>query len=570
MPPKADASTVEQRGGEGETAWTIYIYDEPKGPAYVLAFYIGKTRRKHRIPTLRDTPARRANYATGYVAESLARVGRGEPVTREKTNPEDITFEALAKKWTDGTLHIEYPSHVPEVDEKTSSDAATKVAKYITPHVGTIRVRDFTLEHALLVMQRVPSTLSPASRRHVAQALHRVLALACFPCRIIGVSPLPRGFLPRLGPSRARGMLLPEQDATLMRGTDANGNVVAPVARRLLLGFLAREGMRKEEAASLEWKNLNLARGWVYLDENKTDDRRDWPLDPGVAEALRVWRKLHPSTRYVFNVTPAPKEDAEDDDEERPPNVDHLPDDLRDDLRAVGIDETTAPHLFEHSAKRRRLNAHDLRGTFVTLSMAHGKGEPWIMRRTGHTTSAMLNKYRRTAANLAEGAEAALVPLVEAIPELAAARPRPAPKAPDPPPPETLSQGCPAGTTPEVSALSLGDDSSANHSASKSGPHGVRTRDRRIKRTGFAGENEGDEDGQDDGVRPSSPAMDNGGTFDLARALGLARAVAALVDGGATTSARPIVAELVALLETVQGDGGDVVSLDVERARRGR
>jgi len=64
--------------------------------------------------------------------------------------------------------------------------------------------------------------------------------------------------------------------------------------------------------------------------------------------------------------------------------------------------------------------------------------------------------------------------------------------------------------------------------------------------------------------------VDNDGTLDVTRALGLARAIRALVDGGATSSARPLAAELVGLLEAVQAEGAAVVSLDAERARRGR
>jgi hypothetical protein len=64
--------------------------------------------------------------------------------------------------------------------------------------------------------------------------------------------------------------------------------------------------------------------------------------------------------------------------------------------------------------------------------------------------------------------------------------------------------------------------------------------------------------------------VDNAGTLDVARALAITRAIGALVDGGATTSALPLLAELEALLEGALADGASVVSLAAERARRSR
>lgn len=51
---------------------------------------------------------------------------------------------------------------------------------------------------------------------------------------------------------------------------------------------------------------------------------------------------------------------------------------------------------------RRRLRAHDLRATFVTLALAAGASEQWVSDRTGHTSSEMLQRYRRAARTAAE------------------------------------------------------------------------------------------------------------------------------------------------------------------------
>ena len=54
----------------------------------------------------------------------------------------------------------------------------------------------------------------------------------------------------------------------------------------------------------------------------------------------------------------------------------------------------------------------------MTLSRANGRNEAWGQDRTGHTTSAMLNRYRRAARSASELGLGALRPLDQAIPEL--------------------------------------------------------------------------------------------------------------------------------------------------------
>ena len=67
------------------------------------------------------------------------------------------------------------------------------------------------------------------------------------------------------------------------------------------------------------------------------------------------------------------------------------------------------------------MRVHDLRGTFVTLSLANGKSEAWISDRTGHKSSTMINRYKRTARTFAELQSGELESLDVAIPELSIA-----------------------------------------------------------------------------------------------------------------------------------------------------
>jgi hypothetical protein len=57
------------------------------------------------------------------------------------------------------------------------------------------------------------------------------------------------------------------------------------------------------------------------------------------------------------------------------------------------------------------MRVHDLRGTFVTISLAIGKSEAWVASRTGHGSSVMINAYRRTAQSCEEIGGGELAPL---------------------------------------------------------------------------------------------------------------------------------------------------------------
>jgi integrase len=94
---------------------------------------------------------------------------------------------------------------------------------------------------------------------------------------------------------------------------------------------------------------------------------------------------LHEASRWLR---------GRDDDPERYPG----------DLRRADV---TRRELFERSATRMPIRLHDLRATFVTVSLANGETEQWVTDRTGHTSSQILVLYTtrqaRTWSELALG-----------------------------------------------------------------------------------------------------------------------------------------------------------------------
>jgi integrase len=313
------------------------------------------------------------------------------PVVQRSTDA--TSFLDFAKSWYTGKLHERWPDHVKSLRFKIGPEGVFK--KHIPADIGAKPIASFTLDDADAIMSRLDANLKRSTRLRIATTIHHVLALAVYPARLLAANPIPKGWLPNRGTHRAGACLFPDEDRKLMS--------CAKVALedRVFWGTLAREGMRTSEAEGLTWGDLDLDRGRIKLDRNKTDDARSWSLDPGVVAALTQWRKRtpHEPADRVFPHEPGW----------------HPVERFHAKLRKAGVTRT---ELFDSTDARRRIRIHDLRATFVTVSLANGKTETWVADRTGHRSSQMINHYRRQAREWNELDLGPLSPLNEAIPEL--------------------------------------------------------------------------------------------------------------------------------------------------------
>jgi integrase len=343
------------------------------------------------------------------MARLVERIATGkEPglAKRHGVRREGVTVKELADLWTSGELAHQYPDHVKV--KKTSVDDA-RLFKWILKvrmpdgtTFGDRAIRSVTLDDCDHVMGALPTTAeAPATRRTYAVAIRRLLVYAVYPLRLLPVLPIPKGWLPRGGGDKAKAWIYPNEDATLMACRDV------PLAQRLFFGLLVREGMRVSEALAMGWPDLDLERGVVRLDVNKTDDPRSWAMGEDVTRALIAWRALLGKT-------------AKKDSQVFPRSLGNrrLARALRIALERANVKR---PELTVAKPGRMILRAHDLRGSFVTLALAAGRTEAWVTDRTGHRSSTMIYRYKRAARTAAELGLGWLAPLDEAIPEFAPA-----------------------------------------------------------------------------------------------------------------------------------------------------
>ena len=293
----------------------------------------GRRRKKEQTIPLRRPPVQSQDGRWTAVCAAVEALCTGQT---HKLGAQVPTFAQFAKRWTDGELANMYPDHV---SAKDSAPDERFLRRYINPQVEGVRIDEFGLDDADRIMSSLPIALSTSTRRQVAQVIRRVLGLEVYPARHIKENPIPRGWLPKVRQTKAFTHLYPDEDRTLLGCQEAD----VPLIHRLFFGVLAREGLRRDELGRIRWRDLDLGRGQIVLDENKTDDPRSWALDPAVARALHGWKVFfHADARPDDLVFREPGGG-------RPLYTLHLADELREDLRTAGV---TRPALFERSVSR--------------------------------------------------------------------------------------------------------------------------------------------------------------------------------------------------------------------------
>lgn len=306
----------------------------------------------------------------------------------------DITLKQWGMHYTSGDLHRKFPDHVKDKEYKRD---AGRLRMYVYPLCGDVPVRAFAISHGNAVMRALPSRLSKTSRRHIAQALMRIIHLAVFPGQLLVASPLPRGWLPKLDSKDRKhySCLYPREEERFLRCESV------PFTLRLFFGVLSREGMRLSELWDSMWWQWNLVEGTFTTAKTKTGDARMWALRPDVTAAMAAWKRRHPQSTRPFA------------------DLDELIGDrtktagsYRAHLRAAGIDR---PELFESTEHTGKLRAHDARAMFVTVSLAEGRTETWIRDRTAHKSTSMIDRYRRQARQFEELKLGSFVPLDQTL-----------------------------------------------------------------------------------------------------------------------------------------------------------
>jgi integrase len=312
------------------------------------------------------------------------------------------TVKDVMELWLTGEISRRHPAITLQ---KKAKEIRRTCERYILPEVGHFPVNEIRVHHFEQVFNSpLQKHLGHNSKILTWKYLTQIMSLAETPLGLIDRRPNSAALKPD-EIERVNANLQP-LDIQIVMGCQA-----VSVHDRIFWGYLAHEGVRISEALDLRWLDIIILGASTPVVSHlliKVSKRATFVLSPGMYTALMRYRELfrpgESDDTHVFRPTCSPTDEAET---------------FRAHLKRAGI---TRAELFDHDPKRLqyRVRAHDLRGLFVTRALAAGMPDSYIRDRTGHTSVAMIERYRGRAELLKATGQTEFEPLDSAIPELRA------------------------------------------------------------------------------------------------------------------------------------------------------
>jgi integrase len=422
--PNGAGGVDRRRGRDGVLIWWARVSLPNTKPL---------RRKRVPIPNSARMTEEQARRAAEVIAEKV-RNGQilfdGEPKAGEARFPAGPgsdwhSVRLLGAAWTSGEMFKRF-GKVSKLRIKAGAyiDKVTLGA-----HVYEVKTRGPSalafgdLDVAAVTSDDIAKVMGAQSADHRAETrikqynrLHRLFELAEFPCRLRpeGTNPVKKYLRPEADADKLFSFLFPSEALALLRGTNADGKIVIPLARRVLYALALYTGQRKGSLFALRWKHVDFDHGTLASFRTKTGAAQYFVADRGLMAVLEAWHehqgKPADDVPIVSNAVDVlgcePK---------------RLATTLRDDLKACGV---TRAILFETEEENvQELRFHDARATFCTWARRAGKSDSWISERTGQKESGkMIDRYDRGAQTLADLQYEPFPDISDAIPELAAVR----------------------------------------------------------------------------------------------------------------------------------------------------
>jgi integrase len=258
---------------------------------------------------------------------------------------------------------------------ETAKDDVTRMHLHVWPTLGDVPLAKLRPRHVRDLMRDLRSkdskrgkALSPRTIRNVYGTLHRMLHDAVVD-ELLDTNPcvLKRGDLPAKADSDPAWR--PGAVFTRGEGEQVISDTQNPEDRRVVNALLFLAGLRFGEAAALRWRDYDaeaeplgrLGIGSSYntkkrkVSTTKTERPRQVPVHPTLAKVLAAWKLS--GWQKQFGRQPGPDDLIVPSRRGDHRNVNHGLRKFHQDLERLGL------------RKRRQ---HDLRRTFVTLSLADG------------------------------------------------------------------------------------------------------------------------------------------------------------------------------------------------------
>lgn len=325
------ASIQQRRTKAGKLRYQVFIRIRGKRPLIKTFATLGKAR------------------AWAAKEESALRFSRDFKVP----DGDRVTLEDAIDRFLEYNLEHYSPSYSPDVKERL---------KIWKEQLGSLFVSRIQASDILAVRDALAAKVSPATANRYVTALSAVLTRAVKEWDLIDHNPCHR--LRRLSEEKGRTRYL-EPDELVKLRTAVKGSRSRHLYPEFILSVAT--GIRRSEMLALEWRNIDLVRGCVtieqssYRETTKNRRARVIPLVEDAKKAMKEWKKSDPTR----------------------------------------IDGRVFPEIFPRSAWEHALELaglsdfrwHDLRHTCASYLAMHGVPARTIAEILGHQTLQMVQRY---------------------------------------------------------------------------------------------------------------------------------------------------------------------------------
>lgn len=309
----------------------------------------------------------------------------GKPAQEETPQFGRMTFgEFVDNYW------LPYQKDVKE-NRPTTLVFYNQILKVMRPYFDHFRMRNITGQHVIQYLNYLKNTyrwgngkpLSPKSLRHHYRVLSVIFKYA-LKVDCVSVNPLDKVDAPKV-PQRHVDAMTKEEVLAFVKAIET-----LPLRQRLMYTLLLTTGVRRGECFGLQWGDVDLANGVLFVQRNvtnahgkgiaigepKTDmGRRSLPLTTKVVEMLKQYRVQENPTDNVFLFHAA-------DSLYKPQDPTYITKYMRKFMKRMGLPA---------------MSPHDLRHTCATLLLQSGADIRSVQDILGHANaSTTLNFYVRS------------------------------------------------------------------------------------------------------------------------------------------------------------------------------
>jgi integrase len=371
MPRPATGKVIDHQGTDGRT------YRALRFTAY----------GKRRYLSLGVVTAGEAERELRHVLADVER-GTWTPTAAIEPPPEPDpipTFHQYAEDW--------WTRNERRFKPATHEDYRWRLERHLLPCFAEIPLDAITydtVERYIATKLAAPQPLSPRSINMTVTLLGAILESA-----------VERDLITR-NPAKGKGRRVPEQArqrshletaAQIKALLDAAAELDCEalpacqhIERRAMLATLTFAGLRIGELCALRWRDVDLATGWLHVEESKTDaGRRPLKLRRALRNELKAVRSKHPQAPaedYVFPTLTGGQQS---------------PDNLRSRVLKAAVERANQNLATQGLPPLpKRITPHSLRRTFASILYAIGEDPGIVMDEMGHTDPALaLRVYRQ-------------------------------------------------------------------------------------------------------------------------------------------------------------------------------